>query len=144
MFEDNRAAVMRDIRNMYVFARDWRSRLHCVSRLARASAHQRAPFIDWRVRARPAAVQTLPWTVLPLVGTPSGKTSRAGPVLWKTVGAMGPFKDHNRYIVESARLWVVATTEDQLVAVQSRFAPATEVKSEAAKPPTIAESRRWE
>jgi hypothetical protein len=38
---------------------------------------------------------------------------------------MGPFKDHNRHIVESARLWVVATTEDQLVAVQGRFAPAT-------------------
>jgi len=44
-------------------------------------------------------------------------------VLWKTVTAMGPFKDHNRYIVESAQRWIVATSDDQLVAVQDRFAP---------------------
>jgi hypothetical protein len=68
-----------------------------------------------------------------LVGTPSGKKSRAGPVLWKTVAAMGPFKDHNRYIVENARLWLVATTDDQLVAVQSRFAPVSADKPDAAK-----------
>ena len=37
-----------------------------------------------------------------LVGTPSGKTSRVGPVLWKTAVAMGPFKDHNRGIVKGA------------------------------------------
>jgi hypothetical protein len=37
---------------------------------------------------------------------------------------MGPLKDHNRYIVERARLWIVAATDDQLVAVQGRFAPA--------------------
>jgi len=46
---------------------------------------------------------------------------------------MGPFKDHNRYIVESARLWLVATTEDQLVAVQSRFAPPAPPAPEAPK-----------
>ena len=68
-----------------------------------------------------------------LVGTPSGKKSRAGPVLWKTVASMGPFKDHNRYIAEDARVWLVATTEDQLIAVQSRFAPATATKPEATK-----------
>jgi len=58
-----------------------------------------------------------------LVGTPSGKTSRAGPVLWKTVTALGPFKDHNRYIVESAQRWIVATSDDQLIAVRDRFNP---------------------
>ncbi|MGE5712825.1 MAG: hypothetical protein ACM32F_03030, partial [Betaproteobacteria bacterium] len=58
-----------------------------------------------------------------LVGTPSGKKSRAGPVLWKPVGTMGPFREHNGYIVEYARRWIVATSEDQLVALQDRFAP---------------------
>jgi hypothetical protein len=36
-------------------------------------------------------------------------------------------------MVEAARLWLVATTEDQLVAVQSRFAPVTPDASDAAK-----------
>ena len=85
-----------------------------------------APFIDWRVRAKPAQ----PFVSLPLgpycllVGTPSGKKSRAGPVLWKPVATMGPFKDHNRHIVEAARSWIVATTEDQLVAIQSQSVPS--------------------
>jgi hypothetical protein len=84
-----------------------------------------APFIDWRVRAKPVQ----PFVSLPLgpycllVGTPSGKKSRAGPVLWKTVVAMGPFRDHNRYIVEDARAWIVATSDDELLALQPRFAP---------------------
>jgi hypothetical protein len=32
-------------------------------------------------------------------------------------------KDHNRLQVERARLWLVATSDDQLVAVQARFRP---------------------
>jgi hypothetical protein len=47
---------------------------------------------------------------------------------------MGPLKDHNRWIAEHARLWLVATTDDQLVAVQSRFAAATGSRQEDAKP----------
>ena len=84
-----------------------------------------SPFIDWRVRAQPIQ----PFVSLPLgpycllVGTPSGKKSRAGPVLWNAVGTMGPFKNHNRYLVESARAWLVATSDDQLEAVQPRFLP---------------------
>jgi len=84
-----------------------------------------SPFIDWRVRARPP----LPFVSMPLgpycllVGAPSNKTSRVGPVSWKAVVAMGPFRDHNRHVVEGARLWLVATTDEQLVAVQPRFAP---------------------
>jgi hypothetical protein len=84
-----------------------------------------SPFVDWRLRARPP----LPFVSMPLgpycllVGTPSNKTSRAGPVSWKSVVAMGPFKDHNRHIVEGARLWLVATTDEQLEALQPRFAP---------------------
>ncbi|TXL64775.1 hypothetical protein [Zeimonas arvi] len=84
-----------------------------------------SPFIDWRVRARPP----VPFVSMPLgpycllVGTPSNKTRRAGPVSWQNVVAMGPFRDHNRHIVETARLWVVATGDEQLAALQARFAP---------------------
>jgi hypothetical protein len=35
---------------------------------------------------------------------------------------MGPFKDHNRYIVENARAWVVAITDEELAAVSERVA----------------------
>lgn len=84
-----------------------------------------SPFIDWRVRAKPAQ----PFVSLPLgpycllVGTPSGKKSKAGPVLWKSGATLGPLKDHNRLLVESAAEWIVATTDEQLAAVQPRFAP---------------------
>jgi hypothetical protein len=83
------------------------------------------PFVDWRVRVKPA----LPLVSLPLgpyallVGTPSGRTSRVAPVVWKTAVSMGSLKDHNRLQVERARLWLVATSDDQLVAVQPRFRP---------------------
>jgi hypothetical protein len=81
-----------------------------------------------------------PFVTLPLgpycllVGTPSGKKSRAGPVLWKSASVMGPFKDHNRYIVERARRWIVATSDDLLIAVQDRFATQAPDNPEAAKP----------
>lgn len=138
MFDDEiRAAVTGDIRRTYVGLREqlalYDYTVFCG--LPAPLLISESPFIDWRVRARPAQ----PFVSLPLgpycllVGTPSGKTSRVGPVLWKTAVSMGPFKDHNRHIVESARLWVVATTEDQLVAVQERFAPATADKPEATR-----------
>jgi hypothetical protein len=139
MFEDEiRAAVISDIRRMYLPLREQLALYDFTvfHGLPAPLLINEAPFIDWRVRARPAQ----PFVSLPLgpycllVGTPSGKKSRAGPVLWKTVGTMGPLKDHNRFIVESARLWLVATTDDQLVAVQGRFAPATENKPEANQP----------
>jgi hypothetical protein len=138
MFDDEiRAEVIKDIRNMYMGLREQLALYDFTvfHGLPAPLLINEAPFIDWRVRARPAQ----PFVSLPLgpycllVGTPSGKKSRAGPVLWKSVVAMGPFKEHNRYIVESARLWLVATTEDQLVAVQDRFTPATAAKPEAAK-----------
>jgi hypothetical protein len=47
---------------------------------------------------------------------------------------MGPLKDHNRLIAEHARLWLVATTDDQLVAAQSRLAAAMGSTPEDAKP----------
>ncbi len=138
MFEDEiRAAVISDIRRLYMRLREQLALYDFTvfHGLPAPLLINEAPFVDWRVRARPAQ----PFVSLPLgpycllVGTPSGKKSRAGPVLWKTVVAMGPFKDHNRYIVESARLWLVATSEDQLIAVQDRFAPAAPAKPEAAK-----------
>ncbi len=83
------------------------------------------PFIDWRLRAKPA----LPFVSLPLgpysllVGTASARTSRSAPLLWKEAPVMGPFRDHNRLQVEGARRWIVATADEMLVAVQPRFAP---------------------
>ena len=139
MFEDEiRAAVISDIRRMYLGLREQLALYDFTvfHGLPAPLLINEAPFIDWRVRARPAQ----PFVSLPLgpysllVGTPSGKKSRAGPVLWKTVGTMGPFKEHNRHIVEATRLWLVATTEDQLIAIQSRFAPATADKPEANRP----------
>jgi len=133
MFEDEiRAAVIGDIRSKYMALREQLTLYDFTvfHGLPAPLLINEAPFIDWRVRARPAQ----PFVSLPLgpycllVGTPSGKKSRAGPVLWKGVSAMGPFKEHNRHVVESARMWLVATTDDQLVAVQSRFAPEPAAK----------------
>jgi len=136
MFEEEiRAAVINDIRRLYVGPREQLALYDFTVFLGLPIPLliNEAPFIDWRVRAKPAQ----PFVSMPLgpncllVGTPSGKKSRAGPVVWKTVASMGPFKDHNRYIVDDARTWLVATTEDQLIAVQSRFAPAAAPKPEA-------------
>jgi len=52
-------------------------------------------------------------------------------VVWTAAVAMGPLKDHNRVLLERARSWLVATTDEQLVALQSRFAPADQ---DAVKP----------
>jgi hypothetical protein len=132
MFDDEiRAAVVADIRRMYVGLREQLALYDYTvfHGLPTPLMINEAPFIDWRVRARPAqlfvSMPLGPFCLL--VGTPSGKTSRVGPVLWQTVNAMGPFKDHNRYLVESAHRWLVATTDEQLAAVQSRFAPPVEV-----------------
>lgn len=132
MFEDEiRAAVASDIRSIYA---DMREQLalfdfSVLHGLPMPLLTSEAPFIDWRVRAGPA----FPFVSLPLgpycllVGAPSGRTSRAGPVVWKAATSMGPLKDHNRHIAEHARLWLVATTDDQLVAVQSHFTAAKAV-----------------
>jgi hypothetical protein len=139
MFEDEiRAAVVADIRRIYVGMREQLALydFSVLYGLPTPLLISEAPFIDWRVRASPA----LPFVSLPLgpycllVGAPSGRSSRTGPVVWKSAAAMGPLKDHNRQIAEHARLWLVATTDDQLVAVQPRFAPAESPKPEDAKP----------
>ncbi|HVE89001.1 MAG TPA: hypothetical protein VNA44_04810 [Burkholderiaceae bacterium] len=139
LFEDEiRAAVISDIRRAYGGLRE-RLTLYDFTVFHGLPAPlliSESPFIDWRLRAAPPQ----PFVSMPLgpycllVGTPSGKKSRAGPVLWKSVSTSGPFKDHNRHIVESARLWLVATTDDQLVAVQDRFAAAPAVAPSVAKP----------
>lgn len=128
LFEDEiRAAVIGDIRARYVGVRAQLALYDFTvfHGLPAPLLLSEAPFIDWRVRAKPPQ----PFVSLPLgpycllVGTPSGKTSRAGPVLWKPAAVMGPFRDHNRYIVEGARDWIVATSDDELLALQDRFAP---------------------
>ncbi|HEY2020345.1 hypothetical protein [Paraburkholderia sp.] len=126
MFEDEiRAAVVDDVRRVYTGMRKQLA-LYDFSVLYGLPAPlliSEAPFIDWRVRASPG----LPFVSLPLgpycllVGAPSGRSSRIGPLVWKSSASLGPLKDHNRQIAEHARSWLVATTDDQLVAVQSRF-----------------------
>ncbi|HEY4298945.1 MAG TPA: hypothetical protein VGM85_20925 [Paraburkholderia sp.] len=139
MFEDEiRAAVVSDIRRIYAGMREQLALYDftVLYGLPTPLLISETPFIDWRVRASPA----LPFVSLPLgpysllVGAPSGRSSRIGPVVWKAAAAMGPLKDHNRQIAEHARLWLVATTDDQLVAVQSRFAAVRSPKPEDAKP----------
>ncbi|MGF6773633.1 hypothetical protein P3T18_006147 [Paraburkholderia sp. GAS199] len=137
MFDDEiRAAVIEDIRRVYVGMREQLA-LYDFSVLYGLPAPlliSDAPFIDWRVRANPA----LPFVSLPLgpycllIGAASGRKSRAAPVVWKAAAAMGPLKDHNRLIAQHARLWLVATTDDQLAAVQGRFAPQTDAAQDAA------------
>lgn len=139
MFEDEiRAAVVEDIRRIYAGMREQLA-LYDFSVLYGLPVPlliSEMPFIDWRVRASPA----LPFVSLPLgpycllVGAPSGRSTRIGPVVWKAAAAMGPLKDHNRWIAERARLWLVATTDDQLATVQSRFAAAISSRKEDAKP----------
>ena len=139
MFDDEiRAAVISDIRRFYVALREQLALYDFTvfHGLPTALMINEAPFIDWRARARPAQ----PFVSMPLgpycllVGTPSGKKSRAGPVLWKPVTTMGPFKDHNGHIVNSARLWIVATTDEQLLSIQDRFAPILPDKPAATNP----------
>ncbi|PRG11944.1 hypothetical protein [Burkholderia ambifaria] len=129
MFDDEiRAAVVDDIRRVYVGMREQLGLydFSVLYGLPQPLLIGDAPFIDWRVSASPA----LPFVSLPLgpycllVGAPSGRKSRIGPVVWKAAATMGPLKDHNRRIEEQARLWLVATTDDQLGAVQSRMAAA--------------------
>jgi hypothetical protein len=139
MFEDEiRAAVVDDIRRIYAGMREQLALydFSVLYGLPTPLLISETPFIDWRVRASPV----LPFVSLPLgpycllVGAPSGRKSRVGPVVWKAATAMGPLKDHNRLIAEHARLWLVASTDDQLVAVQSRFAAAIASRQEDAKP----------
>jgi hypothetical protein len=138
MFDDEiRAAVVDDIRRIYTVMREQLALydFSVLYGLPTPLLISEAPFIDWRVRAAPA----LPFVSLPLgphcllVGAPSGRKSRIGPVVWKAAAAMGPLKDHNRRIVEHARLWLVATTDDQLVAAQGRIAAVMGSRQEDVK-----------
>jgi len=128
MFDDEiRAAVIEDVRRIWVGMREQLLRYDFTIfyGLPQPLLISDAPFIDWRVRAKPA----LPFVSLPLgpysilVGTPSARTLRSAPLLWKEAPVMGPFRDHNRHQVDSARRWLVATTDEMLLAVQPRFAP---------------------
>jgi hypothetical protein len=75
-----------------------------------------SPFIDWRTQVKPPkpfiSIVIAPYAIL--VGAPSGKTSRAGPVTWTKAAAMGPFKEHNALMAQQAKQWLVATTDAEL------------------------------
>ena len=140
MFDDEiRAAVVSDIRRLYAGMREHLALYDFTVLLGLPAPllFSDMPFIDWRVRVKPA----LPLVSLPLgpysllVGTPSGRTSKVAPVMWKTAASMGVLKDHNRLMVEGAHQWLVATSDDQLVAVQERFRPAEpDATPDAAQP----------
>lgn len=128
MFDDEiRAAVAEDVRRAWAGVREQLLRYDFTVfyGLPQPLMISDTPFVDWRVRAKPA----LPFVSLPigpyslLVGTPSARTSRAAPLLWKEAPVMGPFRDHNRHQVDGARRWLVATSDELLIAVQARFAP---------------------
>lgn len=128
MFDDEiRMAVAQDVRRAWAGMHEklLRYDFTVFHGLPQALLISDAPFIDWRVRAKPA----LPFVSLPLgpycllVGTPSARTSRSAPLLWKEAPLMGPFRDHNRHQIDSARRWLVATSEEALIAAQPRFAP---------------------
>ncbi|MHB1667615.1 MAG: hypothetical protein ACYCSR_05500 [Thiomonas sp.] len=143
MFDDEiRAAVIEDVRRIWVGVREQLLRYDFTifHGLPQPLLISDAPFIDWRMRAKPA----LPLVSMPLgphsllVGTPSARTSRSAPLLWKEAPVMGPFRDHNQYQVDSARRWLVATSDEMLVAIQPRFAPSVRADAELTSRPTNA------
>jgi hypothetical protein len=139
MFDDEiRAAVCADIRKLYVPIREQLALYDFVVFYGLPSALliSESPFVDWRMRAKPPK----PFVSMPLgpyallVGAPSAKTSRVGPVVWTKAVAMGPFKDHNQHVVDHAKHWIVATTDEQLVALQPKFAPPQPAAPQVATP----------
>ena len=88
MFDNEiRAAVVDDVRRIWVDVRERLARYDFTifHGFPQPLLISDAPFIDWRVRAKPA----LPFVSLPLgpysllVGTPSARTSRSAPLLWE-------------------------------------------------------------
>jgi hypothetical protein len=128
MFDDEiRDAVIGDIRKSYTAMRD-HLMLYDFTVLYGLPApllFSESPFIDWRVRISPAlplvSLVLGPYSLL--VGAPSARTSRMAPLVWKAAASMGPLKDHNHLMAEGARRWLVATTDEQLAAVQARRFP---------------------
>src|SRR5207245_7836888 len=94
LFDDEiRAAVIDDVRRTWVGVREQLALYDFTifHGFPQAFLISDAPFIDWRVRAKPAQ----PFVSLPLgphsllVGTPSTRTSRSAPLLWKEAAVMG-------------------------------------------------------
>jgi hypothetical protein len=128
MFDDEiRDAVFSDIRKRYMPLREQMELYDYIVfyGLPAALLISESPFIDWRLRAQPAkpfvTMVLAPYAIL--VGAPSTKTARAGPVVWTKAAAMGLFKDHNPLIVKHAKQWLVATMDAELEALQAKFAP---------------------
>ncbi len=128
LFEDEiREAVFNDIRKQYLPLRQHMALFDFVvlHGLPSALLISESPLLDWRTLAKPpkpfVTIALAPYAIL--VGAPSTKTSRAAPVVWTQAAAMGPFKDHNQFMAQRAKQWLVATSDAELEAVQARFAP---------------------
>jgi hypothetical protein len=123
MFDDEiRDAVFSDIRKHYMPLREQMALydFSVVYGFPTPLIISESPFIDWRVQVKPpkpfVSIVLAPYAIL--VGAPSTKTSRAGPITWTKAAAMGPFKDHNQIMAKQAKQWLVATTDAELEAFQ--------------------------
>jgi hypothetical protein len=123
MFDDEiRDAVFSDIRKHYMPLREQMALydFSVVYGFPTPLIISESPFIDWRVQVKPpkpfVSIVLAPYAIL--VGAPSAKTSRAGPITWTKAAAMGPFKDHNQIMAKQAKQWLVATTDAELEAFQ--------------------------
>jgi hypothetical protein len=128
MFDNEiRDAVFADIRKKYMPLREQMALYDFIVfyGLPAPLLISEAPYIDWRLSVKPAkpfvSIVLAPYAIL--VGAPSTKTSRAGPIVWTKAVGMGPFKEHNELIVKHAKQWLVATSDSELEALQPRFAP---------------------
>ena len=119
MFDDEiRDAVFADIRKKYLPYREQFVLFDFIVLYGFPNALQigESPWLDWRIHAKPAqAIVSLPLAPYALlVGGPSVKTSRAAPVVWNKVLALGPMKDHNKMQFAQAKQWLVAITDAEL------------------------------
>ncbi len=128
MFDDEiRDAVFDDIRKLYMPLREQMALYDFIVfyGLPAPLLMSESPFVDWHVHAKPSkpfvSIVLAPYAIL--IGAPSAKTSRAGPVVWTKAAAMGPFKDHNQLLVKQAKHWLVATSDAELEVLQPVFAP---------------------
>jgi hypothetical protein len=124
MFDDEiRDAVFDDIRRIYMPMREQMALydFSVVYGFPTPLLFSENPFIDWRTQVKPpkpfVSMVLAPYAIL--VGAPSAKTSRAGPVTWTKAAAMGPFKDHNLLLAKQTKQWLVATSDTELETFQA-------------------------
>jgi hypothetical protein len=82
------------------------------------------PFHDWTISRTPQPLVTMPLgPSAMLVGKPPADTKRRySTVSWRAISSRPKLAEmHNDFVLETARQWVVARTEDQLIAVAPKL-----------------------